>query len=350
MTTLIIHAGGGKCGSTAIQNYLSSLTHCPEKCDSIFYGPKGLSNHTPLLALIDPKKYMRLRAVMPLARAEVASHQFLESLQGITRPKYIIISSEYFGSLHVNQFDELISLLNKYIPLSSARIIQYIRSPNSHYLSSSQQRIKADSIIKPFYTYSYDYSNLKRLKKVNCEKLIFREFSSTSLIEGDIIKDFFSTAFDKQIEPKSNDFLVDDNANKSLSAESLCALQIYNKKIASSGLLIKMGNRSKQNIRLLRQFETNHSQALTKASLQPFISTYLILSHMPALQQANNEFGVFSNLVNSYNSKSSPFTVENYHYSFMDRGTSFDDIRSILVNWDEKLAQQAFKQLSASNT
>ena len=136
-------------------------------------------------------------------------------------------------------------------------------------------------------------------------------------------------------------------ANESLSAESLNALQIHNHRRISSGLTVRMSRHSRRVIHLLRRFDSNHLQSINKAALQPFISTFLILSHMPALQKAFENFGLFSDQIKQYNCKDSPITTKNSEYLFNSHGSSFQDIRSILLKWDDQLVDQALSLLNS---
>ena len=345
MTTLIIHTGGGKCGSSAIQNYLKYFSRVSSNGSSIYYG--AISDHTRLLSLINPKKYLSLRSKKPIALAEESAYQYLDSLRENSNAKYVVVSSEYFASQSNINLDKLISIISEYISFSRVKVIQYVRSPESLYLSKCQQRIKADTAIVPFYNFSCDYSKLSRLKKLNCDEMIVREFSRSSLIGGDVIKDFFAAAFEGKISIDQDDLMKSTIANESLSAESLNALQIHNHRRISSGLTVRMSRHSRRVIHLLRRFDSNHLQSINKAALQPFISTFLILSHMPALQKAFEDFGLFSDLVKQYNCNDSPVTAKKSEYLFDSRGSSFQDIRSILLKWDDQLVEQAMELLAS---
>jgi len=350
VTTLVIHAGGGKCGSSALQKCLSSLANPFDKYSSIYYGPNRVSSHTFLLSLVDPKKYLRLRGVSSVLLAERSSDRYLESLREFSGAQYVVVSSEFFAGLSVDKFNLLISLLAKQIRFSSIKIILYVRPPDSLYLSRAQQRLKADSVITPFFTFSCDYSSLTRLRHIECDEIVLREFSRSSLIGGDIIEDFFSVAFGMEPWHNLRKIILDTTVtNESLSAESMCALQVYNTMRVSSGLSLSMGSRSKRIVNLLRDFDAGHAKMINKPSLQAFISTFLILSHMPALKKAFQEYGVFGDLVKEYNRNISPVTVINSGYFFSGRGSSFEDIRSVLLRWDDQLVRDALGYISSSD-
>jgi len=340
MTILIIHTGGGKCGSSAIQHYLSKFS---SNSSSIYYG--SISDHTRLLSLINPRKYLSLRSKQPLALAEESAYQYLDSLRENSNAQYVVVSSEFFASQTNKNLDKLISIISDYISFSRVKVIQYVRSPESLYLSKCQQRIKADTVIVPFYNFSCDYSRLSRLKELDCDEMIVREFSRSSLIGGDVVKDFFSTALEGKISIDQHDSMKSTIANESLSAESLNALQIYNHSRISSGFAVSMSRHTQKVIHLLRRFDSNHSQSINKAALHPFISTFLILSHMPALQKAFENFGLFSDQVKQYNCNDSPITAKKSEYLFDSRGSSFQDIRSILLKWDDQLVVKALNLL-----
>ena len=350
MTTLIIHSGGGKCGSSSLQKYFSRLTHTSFNTSKIYYGPKGISDHTRLLSLVYPNKYLRLRGAKPIETAERASYEYLNSLNNHSEAEYIVISSEFFASFDINIFNSLISLLAKYVNFSQVKVVQYARSPDSLYLSLCQQRLKAASTIIPFYSYSINYANLKKLKSINCDEVVLREFSRSSLLNSDIIEDFFYAAFGETIKPDMDIIADNVNVNKSLSAESLCALQIYNAERVSAGLEISMGKQSKRIIRKLRSFDAENHEYITKPTLQSFTSLFLILSHMPTLQNAYQEYGIFESLVHNYNQSDSPLIARDNGYSFSGRGSSFKDIRSILTGWDEQITGKALDVLNSINS
>ena len=345
MTTLIIHTGGGKCGSSAIQNYFQQLSKSFGNNSSIYYGP--VSDHTRLLSLINPKKYLSLRGKKPIALAEQSAYQYLDSLRQNSHAKYVVVSSEFFASQTNKNLNRLISLIGEYINFSRVKVIQYVRSPESLYLSKCQQRIKADTVIVPFYNFSCNYSRLIRLKELDCDEIIVREFSRSSLVGEDVVRDFFSTAFEGKISIDQDNLKKSTITNESLSAESLNALQIYNHNRISSGLTVSMGRHTQRVIRLLRRFDGKHSQSIHKAALQPFISTFIILSHMPALKKAFEDYGLFADQVNQYNCNHSPITAKESDYFFDSRGSSFQDIRSILLKWDDQLSSQALGLLNS---
>jgi len=345
MTSLIIHTGGGKCGSSAIQKSLQHLSKSSGNDSSIHYGQ--ISDHTRLLSLINPKKYLKLRGKKPIATAEQSAYQYLNTLKENSNAKYVVVSSEYFASQTNETLNKLISILSDCINFSRVKVIQYVRSPESLYLSKSQQRIKADTVIVPFYNFSCDYSRLARLKELHCDKIIIREFSRSSLIGGDVVKDFFAAAFDGKVQIDQDDFAKSTVANESLSAESLNALQIYNHQRIASGLTVNMSRHTQRVIRLLRRFDSDYSQSINKAALQPFISTYITLSHMPALKKAFEDYGLFADQVRQYNCNYSPITAKESDYVFDSRGSSFQDIRSILLKWDDQLSKQALDLLNS---
>ena len=141
MTTLIIHTGGGKWGSSAIQNYLQQLSKSFDNDLSIYYG--AVSDHTRLLSLINPKKYLSLRGKKPIALAEQSAYQYLDSLKEHSNAQYVVVSSEFFASQSNKNLSKLISTIGDYITFSRVKVIQYVRSLESLTLSKCQQRIKS---------------------------------------------------------------------------------------------------------------------------------------------------------------------------------------------------------------
>ena len=167
------------------------LTNTSCNASIIYYGQDGISNHTRLISQVTPNKYLRWRGAKPIATAEQSSYEYLNSLKYYSEAEYIVVSSEFFASVNAEQFNRLIALLAKYVHFSQVKIVQYARSPASLYLSISQQRLKASSTIVPFYSYSVNYANLKKLKSVDCDEIIVREFSRSSLLYSDVFEDFF---------------------------------------------------------------------------------------------------------------------------------------------------------------
>ena len=108
-----------------------------------------------------------------------------------------------------------------------------------------------------------------------------------------------------------------------------------------------MSQHTRQVIRLLRRFDSKHSQSINKAALQPFISTSITLSHMPALQKAFENYGLFADQVKQYNCNDSPISTKKIDYLFDSRGSSFQDIRSILLKWDDQLVSPTLHLLGS---
>ena len=93
-----------------------------------------------------------------------------------------------------------------------------------------------------------------------------------------------------------------------------------------------MSQHTRQVIRLLRRFDGKHSQSINKAALQPFISTFITLSHMPALQKAFEDYGLFADQVKQYNCNDSPISTKKIDYLFDSRGSSFKILGVFFLN------------------
>lgn len=295
------------------------------------------------MSLYAPNKYQKIRSHLNIHKARQKAFDFLARIGGRDVQKDVIISSEFFVSMEVVELKAMIDAFQDVLGSHKAEIVIYCRRPESLYLSLSQQRLKADCRITPFYQFAVKYSRLSRFKNVGCAKLSVREFSRNALIEQCVVADFLYHFLDLCL----GDYEVPSGpmvqSNLGLSAESLWALQVFNLHQQSAGIAVKMGKHSRSVVEALRSFDADHLSVVTTPRLIKFVSNYITLSHAQEMSALNSEYDVFADSVfGQEGARSRSPESLTPQYTFAGRGSDFSDIRSILEWWDPNIAEKAF--------
>lgn len=147
------------------------------------------------------------------------SESILEQV-GKARPKTVVLSSEGLFSSLLNARPEKMREFAQRISKDPPRILGYVRSPTSYYLSIQQQRLKWARLLK-------QPSQYRRLDAVaaleDClvgTQVELRAFQRDRLINYDVVSDFAAWIGHPELVPQ---FSVEEE-NASISAEAMSVL------------------------------------------------------------------------------------------------------------------------------
>tara|TARA_B100001093_G_scaffold149529_1_gene142250 strand:- start:7709 stop:8776 length:1068 start_codon:yes stop_codon:yes gene_type:complete len=220
---LVIHLGDCKTGSTSIQSILSNKSYKSEQPDSKIEYP-CVFNHSRLVKSLDTKKF---------------SHQKEKIFTNINRRFHQ--SNADVGIISAEQFEfsdpEILkNALSTYLPdfASNIQLIAYIRPHADRILASYAERVKKGAFIgspsqfldvlkeKKILSYA---PRIKRWKDSFGEKYQVRPFTSSALLNGDVVHDFFFTIFTHN----EFSFLEPTRHNESVTVEDLSVLRYIQK-------------------------------------------------------------------------------------------------------------------------
>jgi len=285
MSTIYVHIGFEKTGSTAIQDFLDNNR------DVLYHGHNlvhldCLSNndHIKLIGLINPanseKIYQRLKLNSAQQRQNFKD-AFSMKLQkqisnAISSNKNIVISSEHLSSylnseIEIETFSELLTIFKKPI-----KVIAYIRRQDKFILSRYSTWIKNggknDLKVSPNNKILQYATKLKMWGKVfGNSNLVAKEYNRAKIKDNNIVSDFLHT-IDIQITEGLN---VDDKPqNKSLDQKSLFILKELNKHLPLfiNGRINELrGNIAKE----LSELELGDKVELSKNDSQIILNAFL---------------------------------------------------------------------------
>ncbi|MCL4526994.1 MAG: hypothetical protein M1492_11170 [Gammaproteobacteria bacterium] len=194
---IILHAGGDKTGSTAIQ---SAFYDCRDLLHQNGIHYPGGRWHAELGSCFcdQPEKYIfnelagykdrtriRERDAIYLSRLRQEMELYTDGL--------LVLSYEGFSNLDVSALQKMRDFISEYA--ETCEVVYYVRSPLSYAVSSMSQHVKMGKPclrggVPPISPYSI---LLDRLSKVfGKNTLNVRKFEKDTLVNGDIILDFLS--------------------------------------------------------------------------------------------------------------------------------------------------------------
>lgn len=227
MKKIFIHIGSGKTGSSSIQTALSSYFR-DKNIDIVYPAIEGTGHQNLEVMFRQNNKLSRG------LKSKYSNLQLLEEYKHSFKYKFntslkdtnnAIISSEFLFGFSLRE----ITLFKKHLDdlgFTDYKILAYIRSPESYYLSLIQQKIKASHLIVPPKDFKSDFAKKIQLWQnvFGKSSLIVREFNKNTLIKNDVVYDFaelISAFFSKLINLESV------STNESIAAEGMIFLQHY---------------------------------------------------------------------------------------------------------------------------
>lgn len=222
MKRIIAHIGDAKCGSSAIQRSLYDRKVELEEKYSIHYRTGSVKSHAPLVSLIAGRSRTSVDIVQRRA-AEIV----YEVGERINSEGVHIFSSENLMRIGPEKFKELLSRVGfeEYL----VDVICYVRSPEDHYLSFTQQALKGNI---RFTTPEKSRRPLHELlENWKCHEytnsLTVKKFAREALPDGDIVKGF-DTEVCRLLGLKDlGNVKNSTRVNETLSAEQMVVLQWF---------------------------------------------------------------------------------------------------------------------------
>ena len=290
MTSVILHIGQPKTGSTAIQNALVAQRDALIGQGTLYPAPKHIPyvHHFLPVLIEDPDKIaqhtlnrMGFDPLVCKAWAKEELDLIREQIQR-ARPERIILSSEsLFRSFTTAKFDHLKQILSEFA--AEVRVVAYLRNPADHYLSRAQQQLRNRAeIVRP--EPNRTIGPLTAYRAAFGEAFECRVYDRKVLADGDVIRDFWDVAgLDPALMPT-----VTDSDNSSISAEAMSVfLRINPPRDARTPEEAKEHSRRR---RAVLEADADLPGA-TKPRLRPAIRDYLIRANTELLQQ-RDEFGL----------------------------------------------------------
>lgn len=227
MGKVLIHIGSGKTGTSSIQNalYLNN-----EHFDFTYPVVSG-NGHQNIDSLF--KNYHQVSRSVKSKCSKDNYKKFKDNfrkrfISNIDCNKNLVLSSEYLFDFSEGEVKELKDFLNK-MGFSEFKIIVYLRSPSSFYLSFIQQRLKASYKIPSPFDFRVEYMDKISIWQscFGSEAISVNEFSPHKMLKGNVVEDFFDKLklyFEIDFD---FDFFDFDSKNESLSAENMCLMKEY---------------------------------------------------------------------------------------------------------------------------
>lgn len=231
---LLLHIGHAKTGTTTLQTTLRDSHKILLKTNILHVQPAiGNGNARELTPLLmDPDAFSDARLKRWGQTREQTKISARNEWQRITdsvakySPETLVISSEsFFRPLH----EECEKTLGKTLHsvAENVQLVAYIRSPQSHFLSLFQQRLKDKTRpkVNPAPTNRFRRI-LGTFAKLFPGDLSLNVFAKPELIDGDIVTDFFGKYLPDT--PLNRLFRPSKTRNVSLSTEAMSVLQDIN--------------------------------------------------------------------------------------------------------------------------
>ena len=185
------------------------------------------------------------------------------------KPAMVILSSEYFA--FVSRPNELISAVMETLPGAlTIEVVAYLRRPSQHYVSLTQQKLKASARLPP--PKRIQYFELLAPFAVRCD-LKLREMHPDKLVGADVVMDFVATVL-----PGSSGLVrsLGVRKNETLSAEAMALLQEF-RRYAFEGQDHVLNLETTRLINAIRTIEAKHGVdvCFTRPRLRPNLESYI---------------------------------------------------------------------------
>lgn len=226
MTTLIIHAGMPKAGSTALQSRLNSQRAALRR-HGILY-PTKMLNHNFLMAGVAPLQQLPRIFRQYYQENESALDGDFQSFWTKIRdqidrakPDVVVMSGENLWAL---TSEGAINLRKKLEMISSdIHVVCYVRRPSDFFLSMMQQQLKASHIVPKLKGVIYR-RNLENLSGLSA-MLHVHPYDREAFVEGDVCLDFAEKHLGGSNRLRAPSQEV--SHNESICAEAMAILQEY---------------------------------------------------------------------------------------------------------------------------
>jgi hypothetical protein len=308
MTTLVLHIGSPKTGSSAIQASLPprpprwrSSAWCippanpyrqlePAGCIATLYSdPDSLPRVWSQRQMANPTRYQR-----DVSRYRALLHRCLQP-RWRTTPQAVFLSSEYLWSLSVEAIQQL---RTDFLDLGVVRflVFAYVRTPESFYRSVLQQHARLSTSLRRFRPQRWRYRFRQRLEawqQVFGSDLLVRPFERTQLLNACVVQDLTASIEQQFCDLPPLSITVPPQAvNASACLEELLVMQQwmrdYPPQSASGGL-----QRSRALWRQWARFRaTSDGWTGTPLALQPDVVDVIHHRHAQDLQWLHDTFGV----------------------------------------------------------
>ena len=202
------------------------------------------------------------------------------------QPHTVILSSEYLFRRRVAELEVLRDVFKQ--RFDDIQVVAYVRHPASHFLSNTQQKVKASARIVPPGRFQFLIPVLmQRFAEVFGPAVTVRPFDLSLLRDGCVVRDFVS-AFLPGGEQLAEEIEV-LNFNESISAEGMCILQRL-RRHGWPGQDDEFRPESDKVLEAIRSVEATTSH--TPPELRPAIRDGITAAHADDLRYLRETFGI----------------------------------------------------------
>jgi hypothetical protein len=297
MTTLVLHIGSPKTGSTSIQRAIRSRAHYLFSSNWVVLPPNPFRRLEPsgCIATLychgddlpavwarrctdNPRKYER-----DVTRYESCIRSLVRPRLR-DRPPFVFLSSEYLWGFST---ENIARLRSDFLSLGVENfvVIAYVRHPVRFFASSLQQHAKVRSDFARFNPVKWKYNFKRRLEAwlhVFGSSVLTRIYDPNSFPNGNIVHDV-SAVLQAVLgsAPPTRDFSKSIRLNQSLSVEEILALQALMARCpeSSAGVSLARRDRLSSCIRILRQKVSSEALSTTALSVRADIQALIFQSH-----------------------------------------------------------------------
>lgn len=227
---VLLHIGPGKTGTTSIQE---TLRHAAEngQLEGFCYPRLGHQDHNFIAALYRPLERIprgmrgRYRTKGPEILAQDA-RLFREDLaRAISENQKVVISAEFLTNFAPKEVEELRADLMG-LGVDEILVLAYFRSPESLYLSTVQQELKAAGTFSSPARWQHPIGRALKVWGEKFPDLLVRPFVRDLLVGGDAVSDFLHVASSFFGLPGDLSIPI-VSRNQSVSSEGMLLLQRY---------------------------------------------------------------------------------------------------------------------------